>query len=66
MVDVPSLNGPMALIISGLVGDSTRRISAPKSASIMVAKGPGTSVVKSRIFKLDSACMMSMIPSVGE
>jgi len=51
--------------MSGLVGDSTRSTSAPRSASIIVAKGPGTSVVKSRIFKLDSACMVRRIPLVS-
>ena len=38
--------------------DSIRKTSAPISASIMVAKGPGTKVVKSRIFKFCKARIM--------
>ena len=38
---------------SGRVGDSTLKTSAPKSASIIEAKGPGSNVEKSRIFNED-------------
>ena len=54
-VEVPSIWGATARTMSGRLGDSTRKTSAPMSASIIVAKGPGTRVVKSKIFKFSRA-----------
>ena len=42
------------LVISGREDVSTLKISAPKSASIFEANGPGSSVEKSRIFNEES------------
>ena len=42
------------LVISGRNEDSTLKTSAPKSASVFEANGPGSNVEKSRIFNEES------------
>ena len=47
---VPGRKGGMKAARSGREPETIRSTSAPRSASIIVPYGPGSSVVKSRIF----------------